>query len=180
MIVALAGRRIDAPDAETTRFPLKNRAAVRQKLLGFFRKNNVTELISSAACGADLLAQAAAGKLKIRRYVILPFERGRFRETSVTDRPGRWGKLFDDICAEAEREGNLIVLENYKNEDEAYSAVTTEILNLAESLNKDAVNKKILAVVVWEGKPKDEKDETAAFAEKANARNIPLKEISTK
>ena len=179
MIAALAGRRIDAPDTEEKRFPLKRRAAVRRKLLRFFKENNVTELVSSAACGADLLALAAAKKLKIRQRIILPFERERFRETSVTDRPGYWGKLFDEICYEVERQGNLIVLENYKDEKKAYSAVTTEILNLAESLKENSGNEEILAVAVWEGKAKDEKDETAAFIKKAKARNIEVEEILT-
>lgn len=180
MIIVLAGRRIDAPDAEERRFPLAMKDTVYTKILKFFRKNNITALVSSAACGADLLAQKAARKLNLEQHIILPFERERFRETSVTDRPGDWGRLFDEICDEVEEKGNLIVLEGFKDEEKAYSAVTTGILNQAESLRKTAENENILAVVVWEGKAKDEQDETAAFAEKAKARNIEVKKILTK
>ena len=110
MIIALAGRRIDAPDAETTRFSLKMKDTVREKILEFFKDEKVTTLVSSAACGSDLLAQDAARELKIRRHVILPFSQRRFRRTSVTDRPGDWGELFDEICGEVKRDGNLIIL----------------------------------------------------------------------
>lgn len=127
-----------------------------------------------------MLAQKAARKLNIEQHIILPFERGRFRETSVTDRPGDWGKLFDEICDEVEEQGNLTVLPGFEDEEKAYTVVTTVILNQVESLRKTAANEDILAVVVWEGKAKDDGDETAAFAEKAKARNIEVKEISTK
>jgi hypothetical protein len=175
MIAALAGRRIDAADAETIRFPPENTDLVRGRVLELFEKEQVKILISSAACGADLLGLDAAGELEIRRYIILPFGRERFRETSVTDRPGNWGEMFDKICDEVGREGNLIVLEGFQDESEAYSAATAEILNKASSLQDE----KVLAVIIWEGKAKDEKDETAAFAGKAKALNFDVKEILT-
>ena len=180
MIIALAGRRIDALDAKEERFPLKMKKIVYERIREFFHNNKATVLVSSAACGADLLAQKAARDLEIDQHIILPFEREKFRTTSVIDRPGNWGDLFDRICDEVEREENLIVLENSGNDEEkAYSAVTTEILNQAESLKENHENEEILVVVVWEGKAKDEKDETAAFAEKAGLRNLRLEQILT-
>jgi hypothetical protein len=179
MIVALAGRRIDALDAEEKRFPLEMEEVVYSRIREFFHKNNVEILVSSAACGADLLAQKAARELGIERHIILPFGREKFRETSVTDRPGDWGKLFDEVCDEAEREGNLTVLEGFEDDEEnAYSAVTTEIIKRAKSLQSK--DEKVLAVAVWEGEAKDETDETASFIEQAKAQNIAVKEIPTK
>lgn len=178
MLAVLAGRRIDAPDAEEKRFPLEMKDVVYKRIREFFHHNKVRVLVGSAACGADLLAQKAARDLGIERRVILPFERERFRETSVIDRPGDWGNLFDEICDEAERKGNLIVLEGFADDEaKAYSAVTTRLLEHAESLQTD--REKILAVAVWEGKAKDETDETASFIEQAKSRNIKVKEIST-
>lgn len=178
MIIALAGRRIDADDAEEKRFPLAMKDVVYAKILQFFRKNNITALVGSAACGADLLAQKAARELKIEQYIILPFEREKFRETSVTDRPGDWGNLFDEICGDVEAKGNLIILKGFENDEEkAYSAVTREILNRAESLQSK--KEKFLAVAVWEGTAKDKTDETASFIEQAQARNMVVKEILT-
>lgn len=97
MIIALAGRRIDPADAKETRFPLRNIGRVRTGIRALLKEKAVTALVSSAACGADLIALSEAGQLGLTRRVILPFERGRFRETSVTDRPGDWGTLYDEI-----------------------------------------------------------------------------------
>jgi len=179
MIVALAGRRIDAPDAEEKRFPLEMEEIVYVRVRNFFHNNKIEILVSSAACGADLLAQKAARELEIERHIILPFGRERFRETSVTDKPGDWGKLFDEICDEAERKGNLIVLNGFEDDEEnAYSAVTSEILKHAKSLEPE--KESVLAVAIWEGKAKGESDETARFIEMAKAQNITIKEILTK
>lgn len=100
MIAALAGRRIDAPDADKKRFPLAIKETVYARILDLFHKHAVKILVSSAACGADLPAHKAARESGIERCVILPFEREKFRKTSVTDRLGNWGKPFDEICSE--------------------------------------------------------------------------------
>lgn len=177
MIFALAGRRIDAPDAEEKRFPLDMQEIVYDRIRDLFHKHNVRILVSSAACGADLLAHKAAQELGIEQHIILPFEREKFRRTSVTDRPGNWGKLFDEICDEAEREGNVIVLEDRQDDAAAYRAVTDKILEFAEDLQKE--NEIITAVIVWDGKAKNEDDETVAFAKKAQQRNMRVEEILT-
>ena len=179
MIAASAGRRIDEKDAETSRFPLENTEMVRARISDLLKKETPAALVCSAACGADLLILEAAGKLGIERHIVLPFERARFRKTSVTDRPGDWGKLFDEACDEAASAGNLTILEGFEDEMEAYSAATTEILNKAESLHPGGEAKK-LAVIIWEGNVKSDEDETAAFAAAARARNFVVEEILTK
>ncbi|MCD9186228.1 MAG: hypothetical protein LUM44_07330 [Pyrinomonadaceae bacterium] len=179
MIAALAGRRIDAPNAEKERFPLEMKDVVYKRILECFSDNRITTLVSSAACGADLLAQKAARELKIDRRIILPFNRVKFRKTSVTDRPGNWGELFDEICDEAKREGKMIFIRGFKNnEEKAYAAVTTKILKRAKSLRSE--DETIMAVAVWEGTAKNESDETASFIEQAKKLNIRTEEILTK
>lgn len=175
MIVALAGRRIDREESKSIRFPLSMKDVVRGRILDCLRKEGAVLLISSAACGADLLAQDAARELHIQQHVILPFGRGRFRSTSVTDCPGSWGRLFDKICDEVQSEGNLITLENSEIEDVAYSAVTVEILNRAQKIG----GKEIIAAVVWDGSSKGESDETASFMNEALDRKIKVVEIQT-
>ncbi len=83
IIVALAGRRIDAPDTQKPSFPLENTEKVRRCMSELFTKHQVSTLVCSAACGADLLALEVAGDLGLRRRIVLPFERDRFREISV-------------------------------------------------------------------------------------------------
>ena len=64
-------------------------------------------LVSSAARGADLLALEEAGNLGMRRRCIPPFNRKRFRETSVVDQPGDWGNLYERIVDAVEANGVL-------------------------------------------------------------------------
>jgi len=187
MIIALAGRRIDAPDATIPRFPLENTAAVRERIYAFLVDRKATALVCSAACGADLLALDAAGVLGIQRRIVLPFEQNRFRATSVTDRPGEWGTLFDRITKEVQAAGNLVIL-GEEGEDDAIFATTNrvildEVLTLAHQALHDKREQSansVLAVLVWDGQSRGEGDLTADFAEEARARGLPVVEIATK
>ena len=154
-VVALAGRRIDAPDTDPPRFPLKNVSIVRQRLAELLSKEPAAALVCSAACGADLIALEEAERLGLRRRIVLPFPPKRFRETSVTDRPGDWGPLFDRLIAVAEADGDLVVLDGAAGDDgAAYAAANKAIINEAEALARAASNAtplRLVAVIVWEG-----------------------------
>ena len=58
MIVALAGRRVDATDAKEKRFSPENAESVKERIRKFLQTENATALVSAAACGADILDQA--------------------------------------------------------------------------------------------------------------------------
>ena len=51
VVIALAGRRIDAPDTNPPRFPLENVPMVRQRLADMFAAEHAEALVCSAACG---------------------------------------------------------------------------------------------------------------------------------
>jgi hypothetical protein len=183
MIIALAGRRIDAPDATIPRFPLRNVAAVRERLHAFFIDHKVTVLVCSAACGADLLALDVAGKLGIWRRVVLPFEQDQFRATSVADRPGEWGTLFDRIIREIQAQDKFVILSE-DGEDNSLFATTNKVildeaLLLARDKSHEQPEKLVEAVLVWDGLPRSEGDFTAHFAGEALARGLAITEIAT-
>lgn len=187
MIISLVGRRIDAHDATIPRFPLENMAIVRERIRAFFVGNKITALVCSAACGADLLALDVTGELGIRRRIVLPFEQNRFRATSVVDRPGEWGALFDRIIRDVQAEGNLVIL-NENGEDDAIFATTNrvildEALTLAHQTPHDKAEPSanpVLAVLVWDRQSRGEGDLTAHFADEARARRLPIIEIPTR
>jgi hypothetical protein len=106
---------------------------VRKRILDVLQAKGASALVSSAACGADLLALSAAGTLGLRRIVVLPFERAKFRETSVTDRPGDWASLYDTILDEVQKNGDLLV-PNLKSDEEAYVETNHVIVDEAISL----------------------------------------------
>jgi hypothetical protein len=129
-------------------------------------------LISSAACGADLLALEEAGLLGIRRKIVLPFSRAKFRSTSVVDRPGNWGPLYDKVVEEVEVQGDLIVLEPGL-EDGAYVKTNHTIIEKAIALGHD-LKYAVAAVRVWEGKSRGTGDLTEEFGLYAKKRGITL------
>ncbi len=110
-VVALAGRRIDLPDAQVPRFPLENVQEVGRRISEVFYKMHAVALVCSAACGADLVALEQAKQLGLRRRIVLPFGPEQFRETSVVDRPGGWGPVYDQQVAATAAAGDLLVLD---------------------------------------------------------------------
>jgi hypothetical protein len=172
MIVAIAGRRTDPPDAATPRFPLARVDSVRRQIRDRLDRCGATTLVSSAAAGADLLALEEAGRLGLRRRVVLPSTRERFKQTSVIDRPGEWAALYDRVMSEVEAHGDLVVL---TGDEGAYLAATECILSEATGLSI-ALHAPCAALVIWEGHPRGEHDLTAAFRDRAKARGFEMLE----
>jgi hypothetical protein len=180
MVIAFAGRRIDAEDAAVPRFPPPMAGPVRQRLHDRFAARGATTLVGSGACGADLLAHEAAEALGLRRRMVLPYAPARFRASSVTDRPdpARWGALFDRLAAGLAG-GDLVVLPEAGEGDDAYAAVNEAVLDHALLLAREAGHG-VLAVVAWEGQPRGDDDLTAAFARAARARGREVEEVLTR
>lgn len=184
MIVAVAGRRVDAPDSATQRFPLRNVGLVRDRLRELLRQHDARALVSSAACGADLIGQEVARDLRLRRIVVLPYPIDVFRERSVTDRPGDWGPLYDEIIGGLGRQnGELVELNEPQQSDasqQAFMAVNKEILERAEHLVEHIDDgERMLAVVVWDGASRGPDDLTNHFRREASARGAKVVEVST-
>lgn len=185
MIVALLGRRVDADGATIERFPLRNVAMVRERIRDALVAEQAETLVVSAACGADLLALDVGREVRLRRRIILPYDREQFRVTSVIDRPGDWGPLFDSICDEVEAQNDLVVLDVMETPRERRMRVGPAILDDALALSRSAESgradacQNVRAFVVWEGQARGAHDYTAAFAQQARELSIPIVEIRT-
>jgi hypothetical protein len=164
-VAVLAGRRIDAEGTKVSQFSPTMIRIVKRALSDLLIKEGVSLLICSAACGADLLALDAALGAGIRCRVILPFEPSRFRQTSVIDRPGDWGAIFDRIISLVDSRGDLIVLRDEQGVKCAYQRANEAIIREAIA----ASNPRRLAIIVWEGRPRLKDDTTAEFRRLANA-----------
>ena len=175
MVIALAGRRIDAADAAEPRFPLRNVPVVSDRIRTMLTECRGTDLVCSAACGADLLALEAAGDLGMRRRVVLPSGPSRFRDTSVTDRPGDWGDRYDRIIQALEPRGDVVV---NPQSDSDYLATNLRILDEAEALAATAGGP-VVSVVVWNGGSRGSEDVTEAFATESRRRGHEVREVST-
>jgi len=193
VIVAFAGRRIDAPDATTPRFPLTYVGVVQHQIEELFRQEQVNRLICSAACGADLIALQVAQNLGIGYRIVLPFAAEQFRVTSVIDRPGtkewNWGALFDRVISVAQEKGELVVVETGEDRHAGYQAVNYAILDEAVQQGRMQAGPSttessqevhhVQAVIVWDGHVRGPQDLTLHFAEEARGRGLVVKEILT-
>ncbi|WP_448204974.1 hypothetical protein [Azospirillum sp. sgz302134] len=137
---------------------------MRRRLADLLAGERAEALVCSAACGTDLIALEEAERLGLRRHIVLPFAPERFRESSVVDRPGDWGPLFDRLIAAATASGDLVVLDDAGGtDDDAYAAANAAIIREAEALGKAAPEdgpRRMLAVIVWEGTPRPGTDAT--------------------
>src|SRR5260370_23572851 len=98
-IVALAGRRIDPPNAETERFPSRNIERVRRDICQELKKHRARWLVSSAAAGADLLAITAAINLGITSRIVLSPGVREFERMWVDDRGSYWRQEFENAIS---------------------------------------------------------------------------------
>jgi len=179
MIIALAGRRVDAPGAAAARFPLEHSAIVKEKIKALFVSLKPNALVTSAACGADLLALEAAGELGIQRSIVLPFNQQLFRSSSVVDRPGEWGSIYDQICKQAATEEGVQVSDYPQNDDETYRRSNIDILEEAKTLADKYDSTGLAAVIAWDGKPRDDGDITDHFRKEARSRGFSIHEVNT-
>jgi hypothetical protein len=183
-VIALAGRRIDAPDTNSPRFPLEHVPLVRRRIVHLLSEEHTEALVCSAACGADLIALEEAERLGLRRRIVLPFPPRRFRETSVTDRPGNWGPAFDRLIAAAEVTGDLVILSSTgADDDAAYAAANQAIVREAETLARatlDGTRFRLVAVIVWEGSARVGTDASGGLLNLAMKAGFEERSILTK
>jgi hypothetical protein len=180
-VVAAAGRRIDSVGAMPERFPLRNCGRVRDAISSLFRERTPAIVISSASCGSDLLALEAAEKLGIRYRVVLPFSADRFRGSSVTDRPGEWGPVFDRLVAASALRGDLVTLDHREGvaTDDAYAATNVAILDEADA-RAAASGAVRIAAIAWEGGSRGADDLTDQFRREAASRGWEIVEVPTR
>lgn len=178
MIIALAGRRVDAANAATPRFPAAQIDKVRTELQSFFTSHSVAGLVCAAACGADILALEVAGELGLRRRIVLPFGRGDFRAMSVVDRGGDWGKRYDLLLAAVEAQDDLVEFAHDKEDMQTFFTGNLDILDQAQWLAQQT-GADVAALIVWDGKSRGTDDVTGHFKQEAESRGLGVAEILT-
>ncbi len=190
-ILVCAGRRIDPPGATTIRFPLKEVDQVSRQVEALFREQSVDWVVSSAACGADLVVLQIAQRIGIRFRILLPVPLEEFRRTSVVDRPFSadwpWEKLYDRLIRQAQSAGDLKVLEGTATGTAGYQAVNEALvkegLDLVEHVSERGGGEEpvqVKALVIWDGRSRGSTDLTRHFAEEARVQGLTVLEILTR
>jgi len=145
-IVALAGRRIDAPNAALRHFPAQKVEPVSIRTRSTFEVEAVRTLASSAACGDDLIALAQARVLGWRQPAILPFDLQLFRRTSVKDCSGDWRAPSGRLIEELQDNGGRINLACCSEGNEAYGATNHAVLEGEEVAA--STNERVLVIII--------------------------------
>ena len=172
-VIIEAGRRVDAPEAEAPRFPPSSVSQVRRRIEELLRKQNPQAVVSSAACGADLLLLQAAEEMHIDQVVLLPWEPEAFRKSSVTDRPGNWGELYDKVLKTA-----TVEILKLPEGQEGYLETNVKLLDRGQQIAREnGVSAE--ALVIWNGRSRGSKDVTAHFLKEAELRKVKVLEVST-
>src|SRR4051794_27887330 len=128
-VIALAGRRVDRGKSSSSRFPEARVPAVRLEIAKLLTQEHAVAIVSSAACGADLIGLEEAERLGIRRRIVLPFTQERFRTKSVSDCPGNWLSSFDRIIAMGSATEDLVVLDqSLADSRHAFAAANERII----------------------------------------------------
>jgi hypothetical protein len=180
MVIALGGRRIDAPGADPPRFPAANEGLVSGRLRQTFGELQATVVVCSAACGADLIALEVAGTMKLRRVVVLPWNREKFHRRSVVDCGASWGERYDRVIDEVEANGDLRVLSIKADSDAAFAATNHAILSHASDLARaESPGSSPVAVPVWEGWSPDASGFTNEFRSAALELKLVVHEVLT-
>ena len=115
---------------------------------------------------------------------MLPFQPARFRAESVTDRPGDWGPLFDDLVGAAKADGDLVILKNGGKLADPFAATNVRLVEEALAIAAMATGAAVpagraFATIVWEGAPRGDRDYTQGFADLARASRLTVAEVST-
>ena len=108
---------------------------------------------------------------------MLPFAPELFRQTSVTDRPGEWGPVFDETLLQLQAAGDVLILDG-SPDDDGYGAVGEAILDDVERLAGESGDSPV-AMVIWDGRPRSGVDLTARFRESASRRGFEIVDVPT-
>jgi hypothetical protein len=177
MVIALSGRRIDDVHSKKSRFPLSNVALVRLRTRLMLKAQDVQMLVSSAACGADLIALQEADSLGVSCRIILPWSRERFKQSSVADRPGDWSVIYDEIIDSVSAKGNLVLINQTSLEPNYFlvsQAILDEAVTFAQQMGTCAG-----AALVWDGSSRGNHDVTDEFGKEARKRGLRVIEVNT-
>lgn len=166
IVLVAAGRRS---------FPSAWEDELTEQILTLLSTERVRAVVCSAAAGADLMVLEAAGRLGIKRRVVLPSSEDEFKSTSVTDRGETWALRYDTVLREVKETADLVIEVGARNE---YRAANSRIFREAESLVQQGVGQRLAAALIWEGVPREETDWTHSFAREARRKELRIFELT--
>ena len=168
MIASLAGRRIDAVDADPRRFPATREELVAKRIAATLAEHGATTLVCAAACGADLLALEAAQREGIAARIVLPCALRSFAAARSPTAVKNGALRSTASSAKAQARGGVRILGLDAHDPHVYSRTNEAILDEALALaGNDPAG--VVALAVWDGAIDGRTDYTANFTDAARA-----------
>jgi class 3 adenylate cyclase/tetratricopeptide (TPR) repeat protein len=150
-VVAFAGHMVDQDDRTVPRFPPRLEPMVKDAIRQCLSKLNAGFGYASGACGSDILFHEVMLEMKGESYVILPYEKERFRKDSVEFvRGSDWGKRLDNVIAQA-IDTQEVSKQRQRGSDVSYEFANLMLHGLA-SVRAEQLETKLVPVAVWDGK----------------------------
>jgi len=150
-VVAFAGHMVDRDDRAVPRFPPRLEPMVKDAIRQCLSKLNAGFGYASGACGSDILFHEVMLEMKGESYVILPYEKERFRKDSVEFvRGSDWGKRLDNVIAQA-IDTQEVSKQRQRGSDVSYEFANLMLHGLA-SVRAEQLETKLVPVAVWDGK----------------------------
>jgi class 3 adenylate cyclase/tetratricopeptide (TPR) repeat protein len=150
-VVAFAGHMVDQDDRTVPRFPPRLEPMVKDAIRECLSKLNAGFGYASGACGSDILFHEVMLEMKGESYVILPYEKERFRKDSVEFvRGSDWGERLDNVIAQA-IDTQEVSRQRQRGSDVSYEFANLMLHGLA-SVRAEQLETKLVPVAVWDGK----------------------------
>ena len=181
-VVALAGRRIDLPDAQVPRFPLGNVQEVGQRIYEALCEMHAVALSVRPLAALISLLWSKPSSLVCGDASYCPSrpdDSGKPRSLTV---PAAGVRSDDQQVAATAAAGDLLVLDAATGGDAAYAAANEAIVREAQALARTAQPDgphRLIAILVWEGAPRPGSDATARFRDLTRRAGFEEQSIST-
>lgn len=172
-VAAFAGHMFDAPGRKQPRFPARYAKSARRDIDELLAQRNVRVGFSALACGGDLLFAEALLETGGELHIVLPFERGAFRRSSVDlYKNSGWGRRYQSALSKA---ASVTILNPHGNPDDSatFEFCNRVILGLAR-LKARSMGVDLLPIALWDGLPGDGGGGTDHFVEISSVLQKPV------
>lgn len=164
-VAVFSGHMVDRPGRLSERFPSRLESTVRDAIHERLAKHGAGLGYASAACGSDILFLETLLELGGKAYVVLPYERQRFKKDSVEiANDPRWVERFEKVL---ERASDVLLASEHPMEEGGLSfEYTNLLLHGLANIRAERFETELVPMAVWDGKAGDGPGGTASVVER--------------
>jgi class 3 adenylate cyclase len=160
-VVVFCGHMIDQPSRFPPRFPPHLESAVYHAIRDRLHQLDARLGYASAACGADILFLEALRDLQGELHIVLPSDRDRFIQDSVSIIPeSDWPQRFEQLTQQATE---VIIASGQAHQADGIAyEYSNRLLHGLAKMRAEQLGTDLIPLAVWDGKPGDGRGGTAS------------------